>query len=192
MPEPSLEARIRFLNDSARLFQTLAPSTSAHLMLERNNIVRENEKASSRLQLKDVCKACGTILIPDMTSKIEIIGPHVPKKRNASMTSASVNAEKTECLVCRRVVRTRRPNANKAIKPLSSLGLSRGPASNVDIQIRYAKTVIEKPASVNASSKKRARARKQGGLQALLERSKEKDVNSSSSGLDLMDFMKQM
>lgn len=191
MPEPGLEARIRFLDDSARILQTLAPSTSAHLMLERNNIAQENEKLMSRLQVDGICKACGTIMIPDISSKAVTVGPHMTRRKKTSVTADNLNAEKTECLVCHRVVRSQRPKAIKSMKPPSSLQSSRGPASNADVQTRHAKSDIEKPTSSNANSRKRARTRKQGGLQALLERSKEKDVLSSGSGLNLLDFMKQ-
>lgn len=44
--------------------------------------------------------------------------------------------------------------------------------------------------SANLSSKKRAKARKQGGLQAMLEKAKQAEAHSSGFGLDLMDLMK--
>ena len=50
----------------------------------------------------------------------------------------------------------------------------------------------QKPVSTNNSSKKRAKTRKQGGLQALLEKSKENCNSSSGPGLDLMDLMRQI
>jgi hypothetical protein len=48
-------------------------------------------------------------------------------------------------------------------------------------------------ALANASSRKRAKFRKQGGLQALLAKSKEADTRGSAVGfgLDLLDLMKE-
>jgi hypothetical protein len=48
-------------------------------------------------------------------------------------------------------------------------------------------------ALANASSRKRAKIRKHGGLQALLAKSKEAGSHSSGGGfgLDLLDFMKK-
>ncbi|KAH0569222.1 hypothetical protein GP486_000039 [Trichoglossum hirsutum] len=53
-----------------------------------------------------------------------------------------------------------------------------------------AKVEPARAASANASSKKRAKARKQGGLQALLAKKKEGDEKRGGFGLDLMDLMK--
>lgn len=160
-------------------------------MLERNHIAPENEKSMSRLQLEGICKTCGSILVPDMNCKAVTICPHLTRKKKPSVIADPLNVEKTECLVCHRVVRSQRPKAIKFMKPSSSLQSPTGPASNADVQLSHVKTDIEKPTSVNANSRKRARARKQGGLQALLERSKGTDVHSSGPGLNLLDFMKQ-
>ncbi|KAI9829479.1 MAG: hypothetical protein M1819_006299 [Sarea resinae] len=53
----------------------------------------------------------------------------------------------------------------------------------------------EKPASINAGSKKRAKARKRGGLQALIAKTKTEQsspsaIGEAGFGLDLMDLMK--
>lgn len=60
------------------------------------------------------------------------------------------------------------------------------PAGNLDSN----KVEPAKVASANASSKKRAKARKQGGLQALLAKKKEGGEQKGDFGLDLMDLMK--
>ncbi|KAL8693712.1 MAG: hypothetical protein Q9218_001513 [Villophora microphyllina] len=194
MPDPCVEARIRFLDDSARALQIAAPSTSAHLMLERNNVAEENEKSLSKAQLKDICKACGTILIPDVTAKFEAVDLHPSKKKRARVSAEPVNVGKrfkTECLTCHRVVRIQNQAAKTSAKSLGSIQSSRVPTSKNSTQSRHAEAQFEKPASANVNSKKRSKARKQGGLQALLEKSKEMEIRSPGLGLDLMDFMKK-
>lgn len=42
----------------------------------------------------------------------------------------------------------------------------------------------------NGTSKQRGRAKKRGGLQAMVERSKKAQTDGATRGLDLMDFMK--
>lgn len=199
MPDPGLDARIKFLDESARLLQGTAPGTSAHLMHERNIVAEEYEKPLRKAQLKDICKACGTILIPDITAKIEIIDPRAvmrKRRRNAPQIVASEQRFKTECLACRRVTRTppqlsQRQEVKKPAKSTVSIESLETPASKDESWSIPARIEIEKPVSVNTNSKKRAKARKRGGLQALLEKSKRTAMRSSGPGLDLMDFMKE-
>ena len=54
-----------------------------------------------------------------------------------------------------------------------------------------ASPVVNAPLSTNASSKKRAKARKQSGLEAILAKKKSSEATTTGFGLNLMDFMKK-
>ncbi|KAL8718170.1 MAG: hypothetical protein Q9225_004665 [Loekoesia sp. 1 TL-2023] len=200
MPEPGLDARIHFLDASARLLQNVVPETSAHLMQQRNLVAEEFEKPLNKAQLKDICKACGAILVPDLTSKSQVIDPSAPisaKKRRRITRRSDEQAEQlqTECLLCCRVISTSmqshsRKDMQEAVQLIKMAEPSNAAASEAGTSLSSS-NMEEKPASANASSKKRAKARKQGGLQALLEKSKGTESKSSGLGLELMDFMKE-
>jgi hypothetical protein len=83
-----------------------------------------------------------------------------------------------------------RINPRNALQPRPSLAAAPDrpgtPLSDSKAQIGASVAV-----SANASSKKRAKSRKQGGLQALLAKNKEASQSSGGGfGLDLLDFMK--
>lgn len=200
MPEPGLDARIHFLDASARLLHDVVPETSAHLMQQRNLVAEEFEKPLNKAQLKDICKTCGAILIPDLTSKSEVFDPSavIPGKKRRRVSRKSEEQErqfKTECLLCRRVTLTPMQSPSpkymrEAVQPIRMAEPSNAAASEASSSLS-SRNMEEKPASANASSKKRAKARNQGGLQALLEKFKRTGSKSSGPGLDLMDLMKE-
>ncbi|KAL8761562.1 MAG: hypothetical protein Q9184_002327 [Pyrenodesmia sp. 2 TL-2023] len=201
MLKPGLDARLRFLDSSARLMNEHSPATSAYLLHERNVVAQKHEKALTKAQLKDICKACGTILIPGVTSKEEF-SDHAAKRKRKNSEVIAPQSEPPEkhslikCLACHRVTvaPAAAPQRQGPAKAASSTGLisqSHDAMAKSEPQSDIAKIRTEKPASANASSKKRAKARKHGGLQALLEKSKGAGSQLGGSGLDLMDFMKK-
>ncbi|KAL9597654.1 MAG: hypothetical protein Q9219_004981 [cf. Caloplaca sp. 3 TL-2023] len=192
------DARIRFLDASARLLHNAVPETSAHLMQQRNEVAEECEKILNQKQVKDICKACGTILNLGSTSRIIPLDVSLgkKKKRIAREPEATKEQLKIECLSCRRMVPTeiKRQQEMDMQNALSHDKLKDTPqvtVSKVGSVSNDHSADSPKPASANASSKKRTKARKQGGLQALLEKSKGKTLGSTGLGLDLMDFMKE-
>lgn len=192
MPSPWLEARLRFLHNSSRLLQSAAPSTSAHLMLERNIVAEQHERVLDQSQLKDICRACGTILIAHSTSKTEILDSPFAGRiaKRGGFAGRKSGTEKHECLACRRV--TTRPvvkSQQKFEKERRPLNLGQ-PSKLVISPSKSDVTEAENSTPANASSKRRAKARKQGGLQAMLEKSKGSTSQSAGMSLDLMDFMK--
>ncbi|KAL8705070.1 MAG: hypothetical protein Q9201_001796 [Fulgogasparrea decipioides] len=200
MSDLGIDARIKFLDDSARLLQSVAPGTSAHLMHQRNIVAEDNEKALSKVQLKDICKTCGTILVSGVTSRVEAVDPNRVKKKKKRRTTLGPEAPeerfKTECRACRRVSKTpsqwsQKHNIRKLVGLAGSVESVKTPAPANNIPTKTSVAENEKPASTNISSKRRAKARKQGGLQALLNKSKETTMQSSSLELSLMDFMKE-
>ncbi|KAI4244032.1 MAG: hypothetical protein L6R42_010582 [Xanthoria sp. 1 TBL-2021] len=199
MPELGLYARLRFLDRSARLLNRAAPATSAHLMLERNTVAEEHGKTLNKAQVQDICKACGTIFNAHLTSTPSSIHPDVAssKGNNWVITPDHVSLNKqsnNECHVCRRMVVTpsfqsQQYSRNNQRKTAASAKLSETIASP---SLEHHLMNVEKVIPANISSKKRAKARKQGGLQAMLEKAKGTNLQSSDKGLNLMDLIKEV
>ncbi|KAL8841178.1 MAG: hypothetical protein Q9170_001032 [Blastenia crenularia] len=197
MPDAVANARIQFLDASARLLSSVVPETSAYLMQQRNLVAENYEKNLTKAQLKDICKACGTILIPDSSSRVLNIPKSRKRRKTKALESNSFQEHMhTECLACRRVTRTpiqgsREKNFGESLVLMRAAKASNTSGPEIRISSNGSSAEVEKTISVNANSKKRAKARKQGSLQALLEKSKGTGSRSSELGLDLMDFMKK-
>lgn len=183
------DAKHRFLEAVARLYATTAPAASAHLKLRANAEAVDGKKVVVRDE--STCKACGRVLIPGWTSLTRIVGPDAKAKLSARSTITKKKALVVECLGCHRYVKT--PLDAKIRAPTKRVARQAHVSTDGSAEVA-AKPVLEngaRPAATNSSSKQRAKSRKQGGLQAMLDRSKKQPISSPGSGLDLMDFMKQ-
>ena len=177
------KSRIRFLSTSAQAYCIISPNTSAYLMSECQNIANNyNPNSTKQLQTNDVCKACGTIFIESLTSKSKVTPLPKPRKPPKAVgKNPAVGSEKqvqTQCLRCHRSTTVLIPASvrNKPAPFPSTISSESGPCTSY---------------LANRSSKTRTRARKQGGLQAMLEKSKSKTKGTVSpqAELDIMDFM---
>lgn len=192
-------AKLKFLEKAAQTYTRKAPGVSAHIMLQRAAIADEFGTNDSRTDRQNACQACGTFSIPGVTSKTTMNGGRRSKKTQKSSKRKDHAALKksvepmksleTTCLSCFRVSKV-------AIQPAKRQSLeghqdnrtptkSKSPAATSINDISTTKTVAPK-----ISNNKR-KSRKKGGLQALVERSKESHESTSPFGLDLMDFMKE-
>lgn len=197
-----LSAQLKYLNDAAHLMALTAPSCSSHLMSRSNLLMFSNDIDQSDSHRRHICGGCGNIMIPGWTASVEKETLRQQKRKRIDKSRERATAQPTAssmvytCDRCgrktphsiskappvRRNTRGRlqsRPSTAKAPEHSSSLLDSKAP--------------VETPAAVsaNASSKKRAKNRKQSGLQALLAKNKESSQSSSGGfGLDLLDLMK--
>ncbi len=118
------------------------------------------------------------------------IRKHGPKSRNDSRRSTDERTKTviTQCLVCRRSISSPLETYPKRA-PKSELSVSRTTATHPH---GTGSTINEPQAGLpaNSASKKRARARKQSGLQAMLLKSKNAEKGAPAPALNLMDFMK--
>ena len=204
-------ARLKFLNTSAHYYSTLAPASSAHLMLECMTVAAENESSpSSKTGLGTICGACGTIGIPGRTSQTTIVGPKRSKRISSNKKNhlpkqiADNPLEKKvvmECLTCHRKTTTPlQPSHGHKLRQRRSASAATASANkaaeHTPLNVPTTTNAASKSGKPNpensSSSKKRAKTRKQGGLQAMLEKSKASASSASGLGLDLMDFMKQV
>ncbi|KAL2044300.1 hypothetical protein N7G274_003005 [Stereocaulon virgatum] len=200
MADAATAAKLRFLNASAHRYVTIAPATSAHLMLRRNSEVADSGIALKEDERSRACKACGSVLVPGRTSRRRIVSEgvylrkaHSKKHHGRNKVEKRSKFVRTDCLVCHRfekkplerspVSHSQKGSRSKA-QPMP-LALAKAGVSN------QASPRSPKPATTNASSKQRAKARKHGGLQAMLEKSKASSTPSPGFGLGLMDLMKQ-
>lgn len=203
MASPAISARLKYLNDSAHLLATSAPGTSAYLMSRCNGLMFDNELEQSDAYRRHVCGACGNIMILGWTGTRKIESLKAQKgRRNATSTLQQSSSAKVKTVVytCERCGRRTRQSINTNV-PRSSKTLDtihNTKASQTVTPLRKPLETHSAPrtpssTSANANSRKRAKIRKQGGLQALLAKNKETDTRSSGGGfgLDLLDLMKK-
>lgn len=193
MAAPELSARLRYLNDSAHLLVATAPSTSRYMMSSCNALMFDRNIDQSETQRRKICGACGTIMILGWEGTVQLESQKQRRKENDKKKDAP-NARKAivyKCEACSRKTRFPIPppvprNKIRAQRQMPSSGTG---ATN--LPQAKASSTTSTPLSTNASSKKRAKARKQGGLGAILAQRKASEPSRSGFGLDLMDFMKK-
>ena len=192
-----MDERLSFLDRAAKIYVTSAPALSAHLMLERATVASDHGIEEPKKGPVNACHACGTISIPGVTTKISMKGViHQGNSKRKASSRSKFSATKyleTQCLTCHRMHRTAIPPSKRhSLKDPHSIGIalkskvsqsSPGNAPSLSAHLT--------PLATSSSSKQRAKARKKGGLHALVERSKQRHQADSASGLDLMDFMKE-
>lgn len=203
MASSAIKARLNFLAASAHLYSSAAPATSAHLMLECKRFATSNGIEMKETESKPSCGACGTVLVSGLTSRTFVAGPRRSKKaqlksrhKAQAMQGVASKLVISKCLVCRRSTKTPLMTATRSgiSGPKSSGSRPLPSATSLPKEVNSSATNIaghetHKVSSANLSSKKRAKARKQSGLQAMLEKSKIPDTQSPGFGLELMDFM---
>lgn len=186
-------ARDLFLENAAGAFVHTDPATSAHLMAERT-ITSGDAKICGRCSW---CAACGTNLILGLTSKISIstersAGNATSKKRaRRKPTKNNGKFIQTTCLKCHHYVKILLPRDSPNYLKGGPIKNKPVPLVTSSVYTRKANLTgfANKPATSNAGSKQRAKVRK-GGLQAMLEKSKQSSIKSDGSGLELMDILK--
>lgn len=184
-----VEQRSRFLREAAHLLAVSSPTTASFLGSAQDRLL---EDAEVEMQQKEVdalrrtfCGACGNPMIAGWSCKVthQADPGRVRKEKKPAKTSTRPNKQIVyTCLRCERhTVQTLQTRPAKHIRKLAAKAAPQ-PEPAPKQQAAEGGRVVK---SVNASSKERKKARK-GGLAAMLEKSKSQ--NSSSGGLDLMDF----
>ncbi|KAI1813625.1 hypothetical protein GGS20DRAFT_468660 [Poronia punctata] len=199
MASDPLPATLSFLTDAAHLLLAASPETSAHLMSQRNALMFHNDVDQPDVQRQHVCGCCGHIMIPGQGDLLKMDSTKSGRKRNTSVAKSKGKdlprkngCRKTlTCSKCGRYTRIDIP-APPHITRRQFKQQIKATTTGIGTQPKLANLPTAAPGEVpnkttaNASSKKRAKNRKQG-LQALLQ-------NSSISkpqglGLSLADFM---
>jgi RNase P subunit RPR2 len=185
MTSRELSARLRYLNESAQLLATTAPTTSRFLMSRFNSLILESGIDRPEAQKRGACGACGTITIPGWESTIQLYRQQIRKEKRKILKAAKTKVVVYTCEACGRKTCH---SLDKPHMPRHTPGLSKSIATGPYATPRAVSTISSSP----SSSRKRAKTRKQGGLEALLAKQKPFDTRGSGGfGLDLMDFMKK-
>ncbi|KAF2276247.1 uncharacterized protein EI97DRAFT_53385 [Westerdykella ornata] len=189
------DPRLKYLREAARILAVSSPAVSAELGATRIRLLEERDadleatpKERDALR-RELCVACGNLLLPGWSCSVahESRSRNPIKKKEGDAMEMKPRCESDlvyTCLRCHRRTEKQLPlppprrtqiagRPSRISKP-APMAQSDGADRNKGIK------------TANASSKQRAKARK-GGLQAMLAKSKSQ--NSTSQGLDLMDFM---
>ena len=188
MASPELSARLRFFNESAHLLATTAPATSRQLISRCNALMTDNEPDTSEAQRLNACGACGTIMIVgwEGTKKMESQPARRGKGPRDGQAVKHTKALVYHCETCGK--KTQSPLGTKLQAYRQNLTTS-GLRSNITSQSITKPSPASSAPEAKSSSKKRAKAKKRGGLEAILAAKKAGEY--SGFGLDLMDFMKK-
>ncbi|KAH8601323.1 hypothetical protein B0O99DRAFT_501592 [Bisporella sp. PMI_857] len=194
MEPQGLSARFRYLHNSAHLLVITAPATSKHLMSRSNSLMFDSGIERSDSQRWTSCGACGVILINGWNSTAKIESQRAVQRAAATHQPSRSKAKEIvyECDSCNKITRinVQPAEARKRARPsYSALGPVKSSTQATQPPTKPEQTPSATPA--NSSSKKRAKARKLGGLEALLANKKAFEARQSGFGLDLMDFMKK-
>ncbi|KAL8741884.1 MAG: hypothetical protein Q9190_005563 [Brigantiaea leucoxantha] len=200
MTNTAIDARSKFLNATANLYAVRAPGTSAHLMQEYFSVAESHNRPLKPNHIENVCKTCGTISIPGRNSRFSIVATQSTfRKRqgkasgeNAKTATPRQKLMQTECLACHRVTSVPlQPSKRNALDESESRMATN--TKNAGFETSKAPTVTrsEKTVSTNLASKRRAKTRKQGGLRAMLEKSRDSEQKQSGLGMDLFDLMRE-
>ncbi|KAL3433502.1 hypothetical protein BDV09DRAFT_196731 [Aspergillus tetrazonus] len=172
--------RLNFLKDSASFLSSTSPSTAAYLMSAHNAIFYEDHRSLNQRLHDSFCGACGSPRKSEYT-KVASVKKNSQKRVSSSLKGQTADgATVYKCLRCRRRTVTPTRTSSKGA-PLIATTVDSTAAKTQPAQVSASKT------AENASSKKRAKARKQGGLQALL--ATKQSQSGPSKSLDLFDFL---
>ncbi|RDW79042.1 ribonuclease P Rpr2/Rpp21/SNM1 subunit [Aspergillus mulundensis] len=172
--------RLNFLKDSASSLSSMSPSTAAYLMSAHNAIFHEDHKPLNQRLHDSFCGACGC---PRRSEHTKVASIKKSQKRVTPSPAKGLTADGAtvyKCLRCGRRTVTPSRTLSKPAPPIIPIVDSTAAKAQPD-------QALASRTAENASSKKRAKARKQGGLQALLA-TKQSQAGPSKS-LDLFDFL---
>ncbi|RAL12959.1 ribonuclease P Rpr2/Rpp21/SNM1 subunit [Aspergillus homomorphus CBS 101889] len=197
MPLSDHAPRLEFLRSSASSLEAASPSTAAYLMSVHNSIIRDEFKPLNQRQQEAACGACGSLRNAKSTRTIQ-----VAKRKKKPAGLSGEGATVMICLRCHR--RTIKPSKKETLRSVAppaaapvtaTLNSAEAQSSTSTTPLSQQSTPAPKDqgkgvkSAENASSKKRAKSRKQGGLQALM--ASKQQSRSTSSSLDLFDFLQQ-
>lgn len=195
---------LQFLKESADFLKFQSPSTSAHLMSVHNHAVWEGFNSLTPIQQQSFCGACGSIRIAEQAHTASIEANTRDKELSGKNQKPTVKEGSIyHCPRCHRRTFPALRKQKALHKGPSSTPIRKPPLARPSPQSKNEATSTTHPREAsaasdqkttttkNTSSKKRAKARTQQGLQALLSAGKQISQTSSSTSLDLLDFLQQ-
>ncbi|KAI1754846.1 hypothetical protein F4782DRAFT_463293 [Xylaria castorea] len=209
MAADPLPATLSFLMDAAHLLVSASPETSAHLMSERNSLMFNSDLDQPDVQRQHVCSCCGHIMIVGLGDILKMDSRktarekrrHSSKQKKVEEGLPRSGCRKTlTCSKCGRYTKINLPpparisrrRSKYVLRPTMTAGAADAamPTTSRSTSAPSVTVSSSEPSkiSANASSKKRAKNRKQG-LQALLQQQSSNSKSQAGLGLSLADFM---
>ncbi|KAB8342894.1 hypothetical protein FH972_022491 [Carpinus fangiana] len=185
MASSALAARIRFLDAAARQLHHDAPAVAAVIGSSCLAHAESGAEASFTREHRDVyCLACGAHLVPNNYSTIDSMH-NIPNRSDPRVTGLVYDQLPVQVLTCARCHRKTRRSV-----PVKHIVTARSIPSRLHASAQPHTDLSQTSQSGHTPSKKRSRPKKQSNLQALLAKSKINSGGQTSTGLNLMDFMK--
>lgn len=178
-------ARASFLRKAAHLTNSRSPSTSAHLVAERQALTRSSQACAPPQRLYE-CQRCGTFAISIWKAKSATIKSSKKSSSRKPLAEPSTRTVVRRCSACGNVAKLL---TDRKVKSARSLKVQLSPPTLAVPEPRASPTSsIQIRDEPKLSSKKRAKARKdREGLQVLLNRRRPSSVTPQMS---LTDFMR--
>ncbi|KAJ5584912.1 uncharacterized protein N7459_004712 [Penicillium hispanicum] len=184
--------QLRFLSKAADWLDSRSPSTSAHLLAVHTRILLEDQKPLHPRQHKHHCGGCGSLR--QGKSSVTRVSPKNSRSHAVSKPGSIGGATVYKCQRCKQRVVLPRMTSSKPlraskppapVKTVTATSSTPTAASTANsIPSETAALTADPAKNDNVNSKKRAKARKQGGLAALLA-----SKRSEQPSLDLLDFL---
>lgn len=180
-------ARLRYLHEAARLLATSAPATYTLLEMQYDKLVYDYDLVVTEPRSHEICGGACDNLTMDGSNLLKDSCPHV-KLLKESCTLQSVVGDRdgpvNTCGLCYGKIL----QAIEAdFKTFNSSPLQCDP-SCIDLSNSVGATGSIGTAASTSTSKKRAKARKQGELLAVMARSRSGVSMGASRGFDVIDF----
>lgn len=193
MGPTSRDAKLRFLEASAQFYSSTSPSTSAYIMRKCLEEAAEIDENVLKRLSKLTCAGCATLMIAGWSSRTAAkqvapretpVGSHAKNRRRGALNGGQKHL-RTQCLTCHRYTKAS-PRMSKTETSIRESVVNRVHKGSTGTAMGSAL-----PSNTAASRSQRKKARKQGGLRALLEESKQTRTTAVVFGLNLMDIMEQ-
>lgn len=197
------KARLQYLYGSSRHLSKTALTVSATLGAAYTQASMRHDSTISETQSREICGYCGNFLLPGRSCRIKVAvrNEHsraLTKQKIRTKCKASKKTEKVlvyTCTRCDRNIKYPLENPPEIVLPMTTGALSIAPSHAYTNQAIAVSGIggspeLELRPSTNSSSKTRAKLRKQGGLLAILAKSKAGVSSAADPGFGLMDFLK--
>ncbi|KAI1736429.1 hypothetical protein F4680DRAFT_261349 [Xylaria scruposa] len=198
MAADTLPATLSFLTDAAHLLVSASPESSAHLISQRNSLIFNNNLDQPDVQRQHACGCCGHIMIFGLGDVLKMDSRKTDGKTRRSSRKQQQKVEEVPlrsgcrktltCSKCGRYTKINLPPPARISRRRSKYAPRHTMTANAAESSVVASPGEPAKASANASSKKRAKNRKQG-LQALLQQQSSNSKSQAGLGLSLADFM---
>lgn len=171
-----------------------APETSRHLMYKYNAVAFDHDVGDLHARRTKVCGACGSIVKSGINGSLKreqkVRKKDVRASREKSTTTAT-HRSRTLVYTCHTCDRKTRTTAIMPARKRRVKGQGRGDVVNAPEAVPEPVKPPVVLSQTKATATKKSNIAKKSGLAALLAQRKPAPASASSTGMNLMDFMKK-